>query len=273
MRLRDKAAIVTGAASGIGAATARAFAREGARVLLVDRDVERGKNVTADISALGGEVEFLAADMGDTDAIERMVARAIERFGKLDILHNNTAGAGNGPLGDLSLEQWDTSLRLGLRPYWYASRCALPHMIAGGGGAIVNTASISGLVADYRLGAYNVVKAGIVNLTRSLALDYAQYNIRCNCVCPGIVFTAPYEPIQKQHPEMIEQMAASVPLGRFGRPEEIASVVLFLASDESSFVTGEAIVADGGRTAWTGTPSFQQTLASASRAATDPKTP
>jgi len=256
MRLTGKVAIVTGAASGIGAATARVFARENALVLLVDRDAEKGEEVAEGIRATGGRADFMLADMGEKTEIEAMIARAVERHGRLDVLHNNTAGSALGALGDITVEQWEQSFRLGLTPYWYASRCALPHMIAAGGGAIINTASISGLCADYGLGAYNTMKSAIVNLSRSIALDYARYNIRCNAVCPGIVFTAPFEKIQDQVPKLLERMAASVPLGRFGRAEEIANVVLFLASDESSFVTGTTIVADGGRTAWTGTPSM-----------------
>jgi len=264
MRLKDKAAIVTGAASGIGAATARVFAREGAQVLLVDRDAERGEGGARAIRESGGRAEFITGDMGDLSAIERMIETAVNRFGGVDVLHNNTAGSTPVKLGDLDVEQWQSALDLGLRPYWYATKCALPHMIAAGGGAIVNTASISGLQADHALGVYNVVKAAIINLTRSIALDYAPDNVRCNAVCPGIVFTAPFEKMRQAHPGVIDTMASSVPLGRFGRPEEIANVVLFLASDEASFVTGATLVADGGRTAWTGTPGFQHSLESAS---------
>ena len=256
MRVAGKSAIVTGAASGIGAATARTLAREGARVLLVDRDVARGEQLAERIRAGGAEAHFLAADMGDRFAIEGMIARAIEIFGRLDILHNNTAGAAVGPLGEITFEQWEDTLRLGLTSYWFAIRCALAHLIAAGGGSIVNTASISGLAADCGLGSYNTIKAAIVSLSRSVALDYARYNIRCNAVCPGIVFTPPYEKMRRSRPELIQRMSSSVPLGRFGTPDEIANVVLFLASDESSFVTGTTIVADGGRMAWTGTPSL-----------------
>ena len=151
MRLKDKAAIVTGAASGIGAATARVFAREGAQVLLVDRDAERGEGGARAIRESGGRAEFITGDMGDLSAIERMIETAVNRFGGVDVLHNNTAGSTPVKLGDLDVEQWQSALDLGLRPYWYATKCALPHMIAAGGGAIVNTASISGLQADHAL--------------------------------------------------------------------------------------------------------------------------
>ena len=260
MRLKQKVAIVTGAASGLGAAAARKMAAEGAQVLLVDRDGERGEGVAAAIRESGGTAEFLLGDMGELAAMDAMVARAVERFGALHVLHNNTAGAVPRKLLDLEPEQWDTSMVLGLRPYWYASKCAIPHMLQAGGGAIVNTASISGLAADHALGVYNVTKAAIINLTRSIALDHARDNIRCNAVCPGIVFTPPFEPVQAKHPQLIEAMAAGVPMGRFGRAEEIAAAVAFLASDEASFITGAALVADGGQTAYTGTPSFQSTI-------------
>lgn len=143
---------------------------------------------------------------------------------------------------------------------WYATKCALPHMVKAGGGAIVNTASISGLFANRSLGAYNVMKSPIIKLTRSIALDHAAEGIRCNVVCPGIIFTAPFEKVQAAHPDLIERMAANVPMGRFGRPEEIAEAVLFLASDAASFITGTTIVADGGQTIRTGTPTFQANL-------------
>lgn len=265
MRLAGKAAIVTGAASGIGAATATVFAREGARVLLADRDAERGEAVAQAIRHAGGEAIFHAADMGDLAAIDAMAAAAATAFGRIDILHNNTAGAVPGALGDIDLDAWDRSFQFGLRPYWYVTRCVLPHMIAGGGGSIVNTASISGLSADLGLANYNMIKAAIINMSRSVAIDYAAQNIRCNAVCPGVVFTAPFEKMQAQNPELIAAMANAQLQGRFGRPEEIANVVLFLASDEASFVSGTTIVADGGSTAWTGTPSFKATLVSTQR--------
>lgn len=260
MRLEGKAAIVTGAASGIGAATAQVFAREGARVLLVDRDMENGEKVTAAIRGRGGEVAFFAGDMGELTAIEDMVEATLDTFGRLDVLHNNTSGAVPGAVGDIDPDEWDRSVRLGLRPFWYATRCALPHMIRGGGGSIVNTASISGLFADHGLAAYNTMKGAIINLSRSIAVDYARQNIRCNAVCPGIVYTPPFEKMRVSNPELIERLAQEHILGRFGRTDEIANVVLFLASDEASYVSGTTIVADGGSTAWTGTPSFKATL-------------
>jgi len=260
MRLAEKSAIVTGAASGIGAATARAMAREGARVLLVDRDAERGEAVTAAIRESGATAEFLAADMGELDQIAAMVDTAIARFGRVDVLHNNTAGSVPMRLVDLEPDQWDQSVRLGLRPYWYATKCAVPHMVSAGGGAIVNTASISGLFADPALGTYNVMKSAIINLTRSIALDHAAEGIRCNAVCPGIIFTPPFEKVQMAHPDLIKRMAANVPMKRFGRSEEIAEVVVFLASDAASFMTGATVVADGGQTIRTNTPTFQDSL-------------
>lgn len=256
MRLTGKTAIVTGAAAGIGAATARGFAAEGARLLLADRDANAGEAFAEALRAEGGDVRFLVTDIADPSDIEAMVAAAISGFGQVDILHNHASGTVSGYIGDLDIADWERSLKLGITPYFQAIRCVLPHMVERGRGSIVNTASISGMYADHGLGAYNVAKAAVINLTRNVAIDYARAGIRCNAVCPGIIFTTPFEQVQKAAPDLIDRMAESVPLGRFGRAEEVANAVLFLASDEASFVTGASLMVDGGRSAWTGTPSM-----------------
>ena len=193
--------------------------------------------------------------------IDAMIARAVREFGRLDVLHNNAFGVPAAlrenrlaRVADTDQEVWDYTLQVGLTAVMQATRAALPIMREQGGGAIVNTASISGLFADYGISAYNVMKAGVVNLTRGTAIEYAPWGIRCNCVCPGAIDT----PLLQRSfgiPGFAEQTRAAIPMGRFGQPEEMANVVLFLASDLASYVTGAAFVADGGLTAQTGIPT------------------
>ena len=255
MRLQNKIALVTGAGSGIGAASAVTYAREGASVVIVDVNETAARGVAEKIRAVGGRAECFVANVAERPAIESMIRFAIEHFGRLDILHNNTATSPIGAVGQVEPAAWQKALDVSLTAYWYASKCALEHMLPRQYGVILNTSSISGIAADFGFGAYNVVKAGVLNLTRSIAIDYARRGIRCNAVCPGIIFTPPYEKIQASAPERIDTLAESVPMGRFGTPQEIANVSLFLVSDEASFVTGSCVVADGGRLAHTGTPS------------------
>lgn len=255
MRLQGKTALVTGGASGIGAACAETFAREGARVMVVDFNSEGAERVAQAIRESGGQAFAHAADLGDRTAIDRMIATALESFGQLDILHNNTAYVPRGPLAEVSPEEFQRTFDVSLAAYWYASKLALPHMTARNQGVILNTASISGLAADHGLGGYNVMKAGVLNLTRSIAIDYARQGIRCNALCPGIIFTDPYEQLRERAQERFDTMANAVPMGRFGTAQEVANLALFLVSDEASYITGANMVVDGGRMAHTGQPS------------------
>jgi meso-butanediol dehydrogenase / (S,S)-butanediol dehydrogenase / diacetyl reductase len=255
-RLQGKVALVTGGASGIGEATAKTFAREGAQVMVADKNAEAGARVVAEIVTSGGTADFVATDVTDSNSIEAAIHAVVSRFGRLDVLHNNAMQTWWGRIGELSLEQWKRSLDGGLTSYWYASRLAVEVMLGQGGGAIVNTASVSGLAADYGLGAYNVAKAAILNMTRSFAIEYARKGIRCNAVCPGPIFTPPIQRGKATRPDIHEAIREAIPMGRFGEAQEIANVVLFLASDEASFVTGAAVVADGGLWSFTGMPSL-----------------
>jgi meso-butanediol dehydrogenase/(S,S)-butanediol dehydrogenase/diacetyl reductase len=239
MRLKDKIALITGAGSGIGEATAKTFAREGASVVVVDLNEDGGKRVVAEIRKAGAKAEFLAADVGVTAEIERMIKFATDRFGRLDILHNNAK-----------------TLDVGLTAYWYATKCAIEVMLPRLSGAIVNTASVSGLAGDYTLGAYNAVKAGVVNITRVTGIEYARKGLRCNAVCPGPIATPPLLRMEDARPDIVARIKEAIPMGRLGEPQEIANVVLFLASDEASFVTGAFFVADGGLWAHSGMPSL-----------------
>jgi meso-butanediol dehydrogenase/(S,S)-butanediol dehydrogenase/diacetyl reductase len=255
MRLQDKVALVTGSGNGIGAASAKLYAREGAKVIVVDQHEEAANRTVDEIRSGGGEAAALPCDVADNTAIENMIAFAIGRFGQLDVLHNNTAWTPVGSVGDVDEMQWKRAADVTLNAYWYASKCALAHMQQRRYGVIVNTASISGLAADFGLGVYNVFKHAVVGLTRSIGIDYARVGIRCNALCPGIVYTQAYQKMNETVPERIAGLADSVPMGRFGTAEEMAKCALFLACDDSSFMTGACLVADGGRSAHTGTPS------------------
>ncbi len=256
MRLKDKIALITGAGSGIGEATAKTFAREGAAVVVVDLNEDGGNRVVSEIRRAGGTAEFLKADVSVPAEIEVMIKFATRRFGRLDILHNNAIWTAVGRIGELTLEDWQKTLDIGLTAYWYATRCAIEVMLPNRRGAIVNTASVSGLAGDYTLGAYNAVKAGVVNITRVTGIEYARKGIRCNAVCPGPIATPPLLRLEDARPDTVARIREAIPMGRLGEPQEIANVVLFLASDEASFVTGAFFVADGGLWAHSGMPSL-----------------
>jgi len=248
-KLENKVSLITGAASGIGAATAKLFGREGATVIVADIDEANGQRVVEEI---GGSAVFHKTNVSEPGEVESMVKFAFERFGRLDVLHNNVATAGSvAPVGEMPVESWQRAIAVTLSGVFYGMRFALPQMVAQGGGVIVNTASVSGLAADYMLGAYNAAKAGVINLTRTAAIEYARKNIRVNAVCPGSVATPPLLRALGDG-EGRRLLEDHHPIGRLGLPEEIARVVLFLASDDSSFMTGSIVVADGGISAHTG---------------------
>jgi meso-butanediol dehydrogenase/(S,S)-butanediol dehydrogenase/diacetyl reductase len=248
-KLERKVSLITGAASGIGAATAKLFAAEGATVIIADLDEAGGRHVAGEIGAAG---VFRKTNVGEPGEVESLVRFAAERFGRLDIVHNNVATAGSiAPVGEMPVDGWQRAIAVTLSGVFYGMRFALPQMVAQGGGAIVNTASVSGLAGDYMLGAYNAAKAGVINLTRTAAIEYARKNIRVNAVCPGSIATPPLLRALGDG-EARRLLEDHHPMGRIGLPEEIARVVLFLASDDSSFMTGSIVVADGGISAHTG---------------------
>jgi meso-butanediol dehydrogenase / (S,S)-butanediol dehydrogenase / diacetyl reductase len=225
-----------------------------------DIDVEHGESVAAQIRADGGEATFVRADVSQAGEVADLIDSAIKRYGRLDVLHNNAFANRMNMLGALTPEQWQRSLGVTLHGTYYAMHTALPLMARQGGGAIVNTASVSGLRADPAMGAYNAAKAAVINLTRTAAIEYARFGVRVNAVCPGPVLTPPLAALLERTPELREQMLAVLPQRRLGRPEEVANVVAFLASDEASLVNGAAIVVDGGHSAWTGIPPLVPSL-------------
>lgn len=250
--LQGKVAIVTGGASGIGAACARKFAEEGATVVVADIDDEDGGMVVEEVTRAGGKSHYLHSDVSSSRDVEEMITKTVQKHGKLDVLMNNVGINPVGSCVETSLEDWDTVMRINLRSYFLGCKYAVPVMINGGGGSIINTGSVSGLEAGPTSQiAYEVSKAGIIALTKSVAQDFGSKNIRANCICPGGTAT----PLLKKFVEVSmtpaerEAYLGIVPMGRLAQPNEIAAVAAFLASDEASYVTGATIAIDGGRTA------------------------
>jgi NAD(P)-dependent dehydrogenase (short-subunit alcohol dehydrogenase family) len=242
-----KVSLVTGAASGIGCATAIAFARKGAKVVVSDVDRSGGEATAREIEKRGGEAIFVAADVSDAADVEAMVARTVKRFGRLDYAFNNAGIEGEmASTVDCSEENWDRVLGVNLKGVWLCMRQEIPVMLDDGGGVIVNCASVAGLVGFRNLPAYCASKGGIVELTRATALEYANAGIRVNAVCPGVIRTPMVERVVAGSTEIEEQYTALQPIGRMGEPDEIAESVLWLCSGGASFVIGHPLVADGG---------------------------
>jgi NAD(P)-dependent dehydrogenase (short-subunit alcohol dehydrogenase family) len=251
-RVQDKVCIVTGAGSGIGKATAIRLAEEGGKVLCVDLNLESAQATTQEILEMNGMALAFKADVGDVEQSNAFVARAVETWGRIDVLVNNAGVNLPGVFHEVSDATINKTLDVNVKGPMFASRAAIPHMLEQGSGSIVNISSVNGLVSEPFLAVYSASKGAVVMLTRGIALDYAARGIRCNCICPGWVDT----PINYAHADMmggLEKIYANIgqfqPIGRPGEPREIAHLALFLASDEASFITGSVISADGGMTA------------------------
>ncbi|HJP32091.1 MAG TPA: SDR family oxidoreductase [Candidatus Latescibacteria bacterium] len=243
-RVAGKVAIVTGGASGIGESTALRLAREGASVAVADVDDANGKRVVADIIEAGGEALFVRTDLSKTAQIRRMVERTVKKYGRLDIVHNNAIWFRHAPATELDEKDWDLTLNVGLKAVFLAAKFAIPEMRRTGGGAIVNTGSVHSLAGFATCTAYDSTKAGIMGLTRVLAIDYGP-DIRVNAVLPGAILTPLWDNL-KVPPKERRRYAALVPAQRLGTGEDVANAVLYLASDEASFVTGTSLTVDGG---------------------------
>jgi NAD(P)-dependent dehydrogenase (short-subunit alcohol dehydrogenase family) len=239
MRLQDKVALVTGGGSGIGRAICREFANEGARLLVAELDEASGKATVDEVTAAGGQAQFQRCDVTKEDDVRAAIEAAIAAFGRLDIMVNNAG---------VAQRDWDTTLSINLTGVYYGCKHAAETMAARGGGAIVNLASMLGLVAVPNEHPYVAAKHGVVGLTKSFAVTYAARGVRVNCINPGFIETPMTAMISENEP-IRKFIESQTPMGRLGRAEEVAKVALFLASDEASYVTGAPFIVDGGYTA------------------------
>src|SRR5216683_3508624 len=253
-RLSGKVAIITGASSGMGRATSIRFAGEGASIMVADLNQEGGEATVRECKENAGNAIFQKTDVSAEAEIKALVARAVKEFGRVDIMYNNAGiGGAVGPLEKISVDDWDRSQAVLLRGVFLGIKHSVPEMRKVGGGSIISTASIAGLRGFENLHAYCAAKAGVVNLTRSASLEFAKDKIRVNCICPGGINTPILHRNQPGVKEAMEEyLAKGQPYPRAGHPEDIAAMALFLASDDSEFVTGQAMVVDGGMTVGSG---------------------
>ncbi|WP_175716470.1 SDR family NAD(P)-dependent oxidoreductase [Burkholderia anthina] len=245
MRFENKVAIVTGGASGIGEATVRAFAREGASVVIADL-TDKGAQLAADVIENGGRAVYVETDVTDSEAVQNLIARTVRIYGRVDIMFANAGIADDARIEQLDESAWRKTIDINLTGVYLCDKYAIQQMHAQGGGVIVNCGSIHSHVGKSGVTAYAAAKGGVKLLTQTLAIDYGQHNIRVNAVCPGYIDT----PLLKNVPDAQKHaLAALHPMGRLGKADEVANAVLFLASDEASFINGTSLMVDGGYTA------------------------
>jgi NAD(P)-dependent dehydrogenase (short-subunit alcohol dehydrogenase family) len=251
-QLNGKVALVTGGASGIGRATALTFAREGAKLIIADMHEDGGQQTVHIIQENGGEATFVKMDVTQPTEVEALISKAVESYGRLDCAYNNAgiSGAGIGSeqrtlTAEYPAERWHQVIAINLTGVWLCMKYEIAQMLKQGGGTIVNTASVAGLIGLPYASAYVASKHGVVGLTKTAALEYAKQGIRVNCVCPGYIQT-PMTAAGMQDPARMALMIANEPVGRMGQPEEVAAAVVWLCSDAASFVTGHTMTVDGG---------------------------
>ncbi|OAS89363.1 MULTISPECIES: SDR family NAD(P)-dependent oxidoreductase [Metabacillus] len=250
MRLRDKVILITGAGSGIGKCTALLFAKEGASIIVNDLNVESGTNTVAEISEANGEAYFIQADVTDASSVKAMVDKAINRYGKIDVLFNNAGISGVGKLHEVDLDAWNKTLNVNINGVMLPSKYVIPHMMEQNKGSIINMSSCIAEMGLADRASYSTTKGAILALTKSMQVDYAAYNIRVNAILPGTILTPFVEHYLKQSyenpEEAIEKIKTRQLSGDLGRPEDVAYAALFLASDESRFMMGSPLYIDGG---------------------------
>lgn len=243
----EKSVLITGGAAGIGRATAAAFARREARLVIADVDEERGRTTAEELKEIGGEASFLRVDVSNAADVRRMVEHSVSLYGRLDCAINNAGIEGDqAPTADCSEENWHRVLAVNLTGVWLCMKHEIPQMLKQGGGVIVNMSSVAGSVGFPGLPAYVASKHGVIGITRTAALEYAAKGIRVNAICPGVIRTEMVERVTGGDPEIEKQFTALEPIGRMGNPEEVAEAVVWLCSSESSFVIGHPLVVDGG---------------------------
>jgi NAD(P)-dependent dehydrogenase (short-subunit alcohol dehydrogenase family) len=257
MRLVNKVALITGAGNGIGRATAQLFAQEGAKVVVQDVNAEMAQETVQLIRKAGGEAVSIGGDVASSADAEAMVNKAVDTYGRLDVLFNNAGVWHGGTILDISEEDWDRTMEVNVKGIYLVSRYAVQRMMRQEGGSIINAASVAALRGSPMSAAYNASKGAVLLLTKCMALDFGRYGIRVNCTCPGVIETRMADQLltyrslgdDDRKQALLETYEERHAVGRFGRPEEVAKVVLFLASDESSFVSGAAWPVDGGLSA------------------------
>jgi NAD(P)-dependent dehydrogenase (short-subunit alcohol dehydrogenase family) len=251
-RLENKVALITGGGSGIGRAAALLFSKEGARICISDLDGAKGKETAKLITKQGGEAFFVKVDVSKAEDAEKMVDETIKKYNALDILFNNAGVSASLSILETSEDEWDRTMNINLKGVFLGCKYALPHMVRKKNGSIINMSSVSGIMGSQNLAAYCASKGGVLMLTRAMACDLGPYGIRVNCICPSHIITPMVEGFINTLPKSnVKSVATRYPLRRFGKPEEVAKVALFLASEDSSFITGSAVVVDGGSIAQT----------------------
>lgn len=247
-KMQDKVILITGGSSGMGRATAALFAKEGARVVIASRREERGKEALQEIERLGGEGIFVKADVSKEDQVEAMVDKTVSEYGRLDFAFNNAGVEGKGArLAKETMDMWNNIMDINLKGVWLCMKYEILQMLKQGGGVIINNSSTSGLGGAPRLTIYSASKHGVIGLTKGAALEYISDNIRINAICPGIIKTPMHDERLETTPGLEKIMLSMIPMGRFGKPEEVASAVMWLCSDDAAYVTGSTFLMGGGQ--------------------------
>lgn len=252
MRLQDRIAVITGAGSGIGQAMALQFAREGARIFAADINGAAVEATAAHVVAEGGQAQSMAVDVTQPEQVQAMIERAREVYGRIDILCNNAGIGSTTDVVEADPDEWDRVMTVNVKSVFLGCKYVIPHMIAQGGGVIVNTASVAGMVGIVKRASYSASKGAVIALTRQVAMDFIDMGIRVNCLCPGTVDSPWVGRLLQEAGDPVAARAALVarqPMGRLGTPEEVAAAALYLASDDAAFITGTGLVIDGGLTA------------------------